>query len=81
MTIEKLQELHERRPFEPFTIHMADGSSVAVRSPEFLLRIPKSRMIHVATGRGEEVMYIDLLLVSHITGGADGRPKRRRKSA
>jgi hypothetical protein len=67
MTIQKLMEAHNRQPFHPFTIHIADGTSVRVRDPEFLMRTGGGRTIHVATGRGEEAQIIDLLLVTKLS--------------
>ena len=37
MTAEKIDEQLHRQPFEPFRIHMSDGSSYEVRHPEFAL--------------------------------------------
>jgi len=67
MTIQKLIEAHDRRPFQPFTISLADGTSIRVRHPEFLMRTAGGRTIHVATGKGEEAEIIDLLLVTKLT--------------
>jgi hypothetical protein len=69
MTVERLSQVHERRPFQPFTIHLADGTSVRVRHPEFLMRTAGGRTIHVATGKSEEAEIIDLLLVTKLTVG------------
>jgi hypothetical protein len=70
MTIQKIREAHEKRPFQPFAIHTADGEVVRVKHPEFLMVTPPGRTIYVATGRGEEVQTIDLLLVTKLTSGA-----------
>jgi hypothetical protein len=77
MTVQELRERHDKRPFQPFTIHMADGESVKVKSPEFLMITPPGRTIYLATGRGEEVLTIDLLLVTKLTSGsANGKHRR-----
>jgi hypothetical protein len=74
MTIQKLKEFYEKRPFKPFTIHMADGESMTVKHPEFLMLTAAGRTIYVHTGRDEEVQVIDLLLVTKLsTGAANGR--------
>jgi hypothetical protein len=36
MTVEELKELAKRQPFEPFTIHMNDGSRLKVSQPDDL---------------------------------------------
>ena len=77
MTAEQLRAVHDARPFKPFTIYLADGTSVAVAHPELLWRTQGGRTIFVNTG-GEDVTIIDLLLVTKITFG-NGRSRGRRR--
>jgi hypothetical protein len=77
MTIEQLDQLHQARPFQPFTIHLADGTKHRVVSPEFLARTKGGRTIAVSAGR-DAVAIIDLLLVTKITKG-NGEARRRRR--
>jgi hypothetical protein len=70
MTVEKFDEFLKRRPFEPFTIHVADGSKIGVMGPEFASRTQAGRTIYVATG-GERTEWIDLLLVTRLGSGID----------
>lgn len=77
MTIEQLDAAHKAQPFRPFTLHLADGSSVPVRHPEFMYRTQGGRTI-IVNPRGEETIIIDLLLVTKITikkgkSGKNGR--------
>jgi len=62
MTIEKLRELHQARPFQPFDVHLADGRVLPVDHPEFLAQSPKSRTIAVGRTDGT-IEIVDLLLV------------------
>jgi hypothetical protein len=78
MTTEQLDALHHARPFRPFTIHLADGSSHRIVSPEFLWRTEGGRTIFVNTG-GENVAIIDLLLVTKLTIGNGVKRRRRRQ--
>jgi hypothetical protein len=83
MTTEKLRDMLHARPFKPFSIHLAEGTVIPVKHPEFVLITAGGRTAHVHTGRGEEVKIIDLLLVTHITtNGAGSKRSRtgRRKS-
>jgi hypothetical protein len=73
MTIEQLDAWHKARPFRAFTIHLADGTSVPVKSAEFLWRTPGGRTIFVSQG-GEDTTIIDLLLVTKLVVG-NGRAK------
>jgi len=75
MTVEKLKFLHDQRPFQPFTIHTADGESVLVKHPEFLMRTVGGRTIHVHSGRGDEAQIIDLLLVTKVSFGRETNGK------
>lgn len=63
MTVEKLKELHKARPFSPFTIHLADGRSVRVASPQFMNFSPSGRLAHVFY-QDEHSEFFDLLLVT-----------------
>jgi hypothetical protein len=78
MTIEQLDRLHQARPFEPFTIHLANGTKHRVVSPEFLARTPSGRTIVVSAAR-DAVAIIDLLLVTKITKGNGVHRRRRRQ--
>jgi hypothetical protein len=85
MTVERLQEALNRRPFQPFDIHTDDGEVVRVRSPEFAWVLPPgNRTMYVATGRGvddDRVEIIDLLLITKLTHGRNGRTRNRRGSS
>jgi hypothetical protein len=83
MTTEKLRGMLYARPFKPFSIHLAEGTVIPVKHPEFVLITSGGRTAHVHTVRGEEVKMIDLLLVTRITTyGAGSKRSRtgRRKS-
>lgn len=77
MTTEQIKTLHEARPFRPFTIHLADGSSVEVPHPELMWRTQGGRTVFVNTS-GEDVAIIDLLLVTKLTLN-NGTARRRRR--
>ena len=79
MTIEQLRELHGRRPFQAFRIHLADGRSLPVEHPEFLSQSPTGRTIAVALADGSH-QIVDLLLVTSLEVRPNGarRTKRRR---
>lgn len=54
MTINELKQIKEREPFEPFTIHMNDGSRLRVAQPDdlFLHRnIPYDAIVVLPGGR------------------------------
>lgn len=78
MTIEQIRTAHEARPFRPFTIVLADGSRVRVRSPEFLAHPGHGRTV-IVFERGESYRVIDLLLVTSLeVGHANGSTRRRK---
>jgi hypothetical protein len=79
MTIEQLQRLHQARPFRPFTLKLADGNRIRVRSPEFLSHSPTGRTA-VVFGGDDSFEVVDLLLVASIEVGdvrarRNGRPR------
>ena len=75
MTTEQLRKLIKTTPFEPFTIHMADGKEVLVRHPEFILLPPQSRTFVVWEDDAKAFGIIDLLLVTQLTVKPNGKPK------
>lgn len=77
MTTDQIKNAHEARPFRPFTVHLADGTSVEVPHPELMWRTQGGRTIFVNT-QGEEVAIIDLLLVTKLTMH-NGAERKRRK--
>jgi hypothetical protein len=68
MTIEQVQKAYRATPFKPFTLNLADGRSVTVRHPEFMMMTPGGRTVVVATG-DDSVEIIDLLLVTSLSTG------------
>ena len=77
MTTEKLRGMLYARPFKPFSIHLAEGTVIPVKHPEFVLITSGGRTAHVHTGRGEEVKIIDLLLFTHLTTNGEGTKRAR----
>jgi hypothetical protein len=77
VTIEKLREVLHARPFESFTIHVADGRDVPVPHPDFISLDPRGRIVHVFLGDGRSE-FIDFMLVTRIEIG-DGKPRRSRR--
>ena len=79
MTVDQVRNLHRAKPFRPFTIHVADGTSVEVTHPENMLQSQGGRTIVVNT-QGEEMAIVDLLLVTQLTfKHGNGSPPRRRR--
>ena len=78
VTVDKLREVLGTQPFEPFTIHVADGRDVPVPHPDFVSVDPKGRVVHVfrQDGRSE---FIDFVLVTSIELG-DGKARRVRRN-
>jgi hypothetical protein len=78
MTAEHLRALHQAKPFKPFTIHITDGASYQVQHPENLFQSQGGRTLIVNT-RGEEMVILDLLLVTRIklSNGSTGARRRR----
>ncbi len=77
MTIEQLRKMHQARPFQPFDIHLADGRSLPVEHPEFLLQTPGGRTIAVGLA-DETTEIVDLLLVTSLKPRGNGSSRRGR---
>jgi len=77
MTIEQIRQHYNARPFQPFSLRLADGRKVPVSQPELMAIFPSARTIFVA-GRNESHDIIDLLLVKSVHVG-NGRLTRKRR--
>jgi hypothetical protein len=64
VTIQQIQRLHQKQPFEPFRIRAADASHYDVRHPENLAFTGNGRIILIATR--DYGVTLDLLLVTGI---------------
>jgi hypothetical protein len=78
MTTDRIRSLYQARPFQPFTIHFADGRKVPVVHHEFM--IPSGRTV-VVQQPDETLNIIDLLLVTdlEILPNGPASSKRRKR--
>jgi hypothetical protein len=79
MTIEQLRNLYNAQPFQPFTMHLADGRAIPVMHREFMASAPSGRTVTVYQP-DDTMNVIDLLLVTdvEVKPKSDGSSKRRR---
>ena len=79
MTIEKLRDMYNAQPFQPFVIHLADGRAIPVLHREFIMAAPSGRTI-VVMQPDDSMNIIDLLLVTdlELKPAKNGSGKRRR---
>lgn len=79
MTLERLQDLYRAKPFGQFTLHLADGRDVVVKSPEWMAFSPTGRTISVHEP-DDSLRIIDLLLVTEavVAPESESNGKRRR---
>jgi hypothetical protein len=71
VNLQQLREIHQSRPFRPFTLHVADGKEYAVGHPEFLAISQSGRTIIVATP-ADTFDFIDVRHVTSIQLGGNG---------
>jgi hypothetical protein len=82
MNPDQLEKMRVERPFQPFTIHISDGASYPIPSPEYIMRTRSGRSIAVLSGDGETFAILDMIHVTRITTGqqtelAVEEPRRR----
>lgn len=65
MTVQQLRAAHRAAPFQPFTVHMADGRSFHVPHPDFLFMSPTGRTV-IIFQENEEFSILDLRLMTEI---------------
>jgi hypothetical protein len=78
MTVEQLREMSGARPFRPFRLHLADGRSLGIDHPEFLMPSRTGRTI-VVSKPNDTFEIVDLLLVTslEVLNGQTRSRKRR----
>jgi hypothetical protein len=84
MSPERIKQILNQQPFQPFTIHTGDGSTVDVLSKEFAFLYPGNRTLHVsvplvrnATGEGQfEEHRIDVFLITKVTSPPRSRTRK-----
>lgn len=67
MNPNQLEKLRTTRPFEPFTIHMSDGTSYPVPSPEYIMRTKSGRTMAVLADGGDVFAILDMIHVTRLT--------------
>jgi hypothetical protein len=59
MTVQQLRAAHRATPFQPFTVHMADGRSFHVPHPDFLSMSPTGRTVIIYQDNDEfNILYL-----------------------
>jgi hypothetical protein len=66
MTVEELRKIVHTSPFQPFTMHLADGKSVRVPHPDFIGIGGQGRSVIVISQDGTLWNLVDLLLVTDV---------------
>ena len=65
MTAELLRAMREANPFRPFTIHLADGRTLAVPHRDFVSLSPSGRII-IVYQPNDAFNVVDLYLVTDL---------------
>lgn len=76
MTIDRLKEIHQIRPFRSFVMHISDGASIRVSHPESIAYSTSGRTV-VLIRPDDSTQFIDLLHVTRIELGNGVRGRRR----
>lgn len=79
MTLDTIEILLGRKPFEPFCIVTSGGDRYGVRHPELVLRVKNGLYVGLG-GRGgvaDRAAFISLLHIAAIESPANGAKKRR----
>jgi hypothetical protein len=80
MTIDRLRNFYNAKPFQPFVMHLADGRVIPVLHPEYMASAPSGRTVTVYQP-DDTMNVIDLLIVTDLEVKPGPTPSgRRRKS-
>lgn len=81
MRIEELHKSLRRRPFEPFAVHMSDGSMYPVTHPDQIIVTPRAAYVGLDSDAdgltAQDVVICDLIHITRL-GPLDGAKRKRR---
>ncbi len=68
MKVEKLRELMHAAPFQPFTIHVADGRALHIPHPDFIAIMGTGRTVFVTSPIEQMPSYfmVDVPLITQL---------------
>lgn len=80
MTIERIRQLLDVQPFQPFVMHLADGREVPVHHRELIIAAPSGRTL-IVVQPDDTMNIVDLLLVADVElklrrNGSSGKRRR-----
>ena len=79
MTIDRLRDMYNAQPFQPFVMQMADGRQVPVVHREVIMAAPSGRTV-IVYQPDDTVNIIDLLLVTDLELKPSTNGSRRRRN-
>ena len=82
MTTDQLREFVKRQPFEPFTIHLADGSSFKISHPETLVLPHGWSSSALVTYPKDRFSFLYLKSITHVSsrGNPPSIAQRKRRN-
>ncbi|HXY60521.1 MAG TPA: hypothetical protein VEH26_02820 [Chthoniobacterales bacterium] len=66
MTIHEFRNVLSAVPFRPFVVHLADGQTIPVVHPDFVLVTGQGRTAIISKPDDDWFAIVDLLLMSHV---------------
>jgi hypothetical protein len=69
MTSNIIRELLKATAFEPFTVHVADGTAIPVKHPECAVLTQGGRMFFVNT-KDDDFEWADVFLITRVEASA-----------
>ncbi len=78
MTATQLRERLRAKPFQPFTLFLADGRNISVKHPELMMISPKGRTVAIYNN-DDSTSILDVMLVTEVrTKPGNGRSSRKK---
>lgn len=79
MTRDQVRRLMTAQPFGPFVMHLADGGTVRVHHPEFIMLAPDGATCVVWEEDANAFGIVDLHLVTQLRVERNGKPRAKKK--
>jgi hypothetical protein len=67
MSVTRIKELLHAAPFQPFTVHMADGGALRIPHPDFAATLGTGRFLIICDENSENYDLVDVVLVTRVT--------------
>ena len=69
MTVQRIRNLLQGAPFQPFVVHTPDGRAFKIPHPDFAMVSGTGRLLHIARPDSDDEDILDVALITDVAVG------------